>query len=266
MPLDTHTGFMVAASSVAFGAYFMTVKKTFKLPTKRLAWVLPTASALILGSLSLYELHRLGTLGWDLNRLAFTDSPVSRWGISIFLSSLLTDCFFGTLYYLDQFDPLSGWAHHTFYIGATLYALHGNFTSGMLIFMTSEFPTFILAMGHVMPELRSDLGFGLSFLSTRILYHAWLSYKTLMLKDPAFEVRRRSGAVPCSRHRIRAYDSMCFYADRIAMYACSSLSILGAEVRITGSLVRRPPDDPARVVVRCLGQGPGSQDEEGRCR
>lgn len=129
MAIDAEIGTMTAYASAAFGLYFLAVKTTFTdLPTKRLAWVMPIASSLTLGVLSLYELWRLQQADFDLGRVAFTDSAVSRLAASIFLASLLTDCFFGSLFYLDQFDPLSGWFHHAFYVGATLYALHGGFT------------------------------------------------------------------------------------------------------------------------------------------
>lgn len=61
--------------------------------------------------------------------------------------------------------------------------------AGVIVFMANEFPTFILALGTVVPSLRNDLGFGLSFLATRVMYHGWLTAKTLMLKNPPYEVR-----------------------------------------------------------------------------
>ena len=47
-------------------------------------------------------------------------------------------------------------------------------TNVFLFFLPAELPTFLLALGTVVPKLRSDLLFGITFFLTRILFHFYL--------------------------------------------------------------------------------------------
>ena len=40
--------------------------------------------------------------------------------------------------------------------------------------MIEEIPTFLLALGSIFPSCRTDIGFGLTFLIFRILFHGYL--------------------------------------------------------------------------------------------
>lgn len=86
-------------------------------------------------------------------------------------------------YYPDQIQLLSGWVHHTLYLALMAWALSSHFTCGFCLFLPMEFPTWILAVGSIYPERRSDLLFGASFFATRILYHAMLLQRLLRIRD-----------------------------------------------------------------------------------
>lgn len=63
------------------------------------------------------------------------------------------------------------------------WALNSHFTCGFCLFLPMEFPTWILAVGSIYPERRSDLLFGVCFFATRILYHAMLLQRLLRIRD-----------------------------------------------------------------------------------
>lgn len=86
-------------------------------------------------------------------------------------------------YYRDQIQLLSGWVHHLLYLALMAWALSAHFSCGFVLFLPLEFPTFILAMGSIYPERRSDLLFGLSFFFTRICYHVLLLQRILRIAD-----------------------------------------------------------------------------------
>ncbi len=88
-------------------------------------------------------------------------------------------------YYPEQIQLLSGWVHHTLYLALMVWALSGHFTAGFCLFLPLELPTFILAMGSIYPERRSDLLFGSTFFATRICYHFTLLQRILRVGDAA---------------------------------------------------------------------------------
>lgn len=93
----------------------------------------------------------------------------------------IIDLIYGSIYYPDAIDFLSGWIHHIVYIWIVLLCTTGNgliltsryFAKGMGIFFLLEIPTFMLSLGHIFKSLRSDYGFGFSFWVFRIILHAY---------------------------------------------------------------------------------------------
>jgi len=91
-------------------------------------------------------------------------------------------------YYPSQIHLLSGWVHHCFYLGVLAWALHSHFSLGFCLFLPLEIPTFILAVGSIYPQRRSDWLFGMTFFITRICYHLWLFVLVREIKDPRLPV------------------------------------------------------------------------------
>ncbi|KAF9904107.1 hypothetical protein EC991_003082 [Linnemannia zychae] len=88
-----------------------------------------------------------------------------------FVSYLICDLGLGMVYYPDFVDPLSGWAHHLFYLGImSLATAQGNISTLFAMGTPIEVSTIFLATGHIFPTLRSDVVFATSFLFARILY------------------------------------------------------------------------------------------------
>ena len=78
--------------------------------------------------------------------------------------------------------------HHIFYLGVLAWALSSHFTLGFCLFLPLEIPTFILAVGSLYPQRRSDWLFGLTFFITRICYHLLLFLLVWEIKDPRLPV------------------------------------------------------------------------------
>lgn len=55
-------------------------------------------------------------------------------------------------------------------------------------FLPLELPSFILALGTIYPEYRSDIGFGATFLITRLVYHSLLLFFMLQIKNPRLTI------------------------------------------------------------------------------
>ncbi|OAQ23466.1 hypothetical protein K457DRAFT_83336, partial [Linnemannia elongata AG-77] len=88
-----------------------------------------------------------------------------------FVSYLICDLVLGCVYYRDFVDPLSGWAHHLFYLGVMSRATaQGNISTLFAMGTPIEVSTIFLATGHIFPTLRSDVVFATSFFLTRIVY------------------------------------------------------------------------------------------------
>ncbi|KAG0359838.1 hypothetical protein BGX24_005698 [Mortierella sp. AD032] len=88
-----------------------------------------------------------------------------------FVSYLICDLGLGMVYYRDFVDPLSGWAHHLFYLGVMSRATaQGNISTLFAMGTPIEVSTIFLAMGHIFPTLRSDVVFATSFFLARIVY------------------------------------------------------------------------------------------------
>ncbi|KAF9127797.1 hypothetical protein BGW39_005616 [Mortierella sp. 14UC] len=88
-----------------------------------------------------------------------------------FVSYLICDLGLGMLYYRDFVDPLSGWAHHLFYLGIMSRATaQGNISTLFAMGTPIEVSTVFLATGHIFPTLRSDVAFATSFFLARIVY------------------------------------------------------------------------------------------------
>ncbi len=170
---------------------------------KRFGWILSLANSLILSTLAIiYTYYRyidinefnknekFPVLYISNNMLQvdgkFDDLMIGKDNISYIMSIHLAvvniiDLVYGSIYYPDAIDILSGWIHHIVYIWIVILCTTGNgailtsrlFSKGLGIFFLLEIPTFLLALGHVFKSFRSDYGFGLSFWIFRIILHAY---------------------------------------------------------------------------------------------
>lgn len=98
-----------------------------------------------------------------------------------FAMACVFDLGFGLLCYRKYLDPLTAYVHHTVFIWIMITATTGNggfitaekFAPSFLYMLVEELPTFLLGLGMVVPALRTDIGFGVTFFLLRIVYHAY---------------------------------------------------------------------------------------------
>ncbi|TFJ82174.1 hypothetical protein NSK_006503 [Nannochloropsis salina CCMP1776] len=174
-------------SSAFLTAGFFWVKTPDMTP-KRLAWLLSAFSSFITASLSMSALYQLFAQSWVIENVLFADDRLSRFTATFFIAFLILDLALGMRYYPSQIHLLSGWVHHCFYLGVLAWALHSHFSLGFCLFLPLEIPTFILAVGSIYPQRRSDWLFGMTFFITRICYHLWLFVLVREIKDPRLPV------------------------------------------------------------------------------
>jgi hypothetical protein len=138
---------------------------------RRRSWLLAVAASAALSALG--AATALGLLAGPpgaLLRHATSDPPLSRLAVCAFGVFLLLDLGVGFLDYGELVDPLTGYAHHTFFLLCGAWALAqrqcGLFTAMAVI----ELPTLLLGLGALHAPLQSDAAFAASFVATRLAY------------------------------------------------------------------------------------------------
>jgi hypothetical protein len=96
--------------------------------------------------------------------------------ILYFTAYLIMDVYVGSTEYPKYMTTLSGNFHHGIYTVVNLISLYVGVYPLYLLHMLSELPTFLLSIGSFDNNLRNDNLFGITFFSTRILYHILLTW------------------------------------------------------------------------------------------
>lgn len=178
--------------SILFSCIWVGLFYTFKAfisETKKLGWVISlinSAVTTIFGfSYLFYNLNRHKNFffyGPDPNLIFYSvqnvEVIISIW----FGSACIFDLLFGVIYYPKYLKLLTGYVHHTVFIWMMVFSCSGNggfvkarpFTSAFVYMLIEELPTFLLSLGSIFPSCRTDLGFGITFLFLRIIYHFYI--------------------------------------------------------------------------------------------
>ncbi|WVQ71788.1 hypothetical protein IAR50_001330 [Cryptococcus sp. DSM 104548] len=104
-------------------------------------------------------------------------AALARIGVVFFGTYLLS---IGYFKYRNQIGLLTGWVHHTVYIGLMVYLMNSRHSSVFMAGCVMELPTFELAISNLFPPIRNDLRFLLSFFAFRIAYHGTLLFDCLL--------------------------------------------------------------------------------------
>ena len=184
MSHEHYEWFVVDASvsvAVLLGSFFL-----FKLmyrhkdpakTTRGLGWFLSALTAVpqtVLGTMYAWRFLAAPSYGaLDI----WSDDRIARMSLTFFGAHLIFDTVLGVLYYPKYFNLLSGWVHHVLYLLLIRVLLQTNSTRALMPGFVEELPTAILAFGNLFPSLRMDLLFGLTFLLTRIVFHALYSFR-----------------------------------------------------------------------------------------
>jgi len=182
----------VFASFVIYGilgsCLYLVLKYKYgpKTTTKQIAHLLATVASLLtsilstpiaIGALGLYAKTNEEAADYMLRNTCYTEFVMILY--AVYLGLDLLGAYF---IYPKQMDLLAGWVHHVVYLLQINAALKGEFSTALCAFFVEELPTFILDCGTLFPKLRSDWGFGLTFILLRIVYHGFITvvfiYKT----------------------------------------------------------------------------------------
>jgi len=138
------------------------------------AWLFTLFTSILYSLSSLRSIMRLHTSindGGDTLRYYYAnENVVDRFLIIFLISYLGLDCIIGPFEYKEYLQVGSTWIHHSIFISYSLYILNTNISSVFITLSPVEIPTLVLALGSIIPVLRSDELFGLSFFLFRILY------------------------------------------------------------------------------------------------
>lgn len=146
------------------------------LTVKQKAYILSIKSSLTLVLIGIYFNYYYFSCGFSQEKF-FTilqQNDTLNFGklvVLYFASFLLMDIYIGNQEYPEYMKTLSGNFHHAIYICVNLISLYTGLYPLYLLHMMSELPTFIMSIGSFDSNLRNDNLFGLTFFSTRILYH-----------------------------------------------------------------------------------------------
>ncbi len=171
--------------------------------TKRLAWIISVVNSGVMTAAGFYYLsfklsidaHFFSMIPQNIvhfnDRTDFT-TLVCLW----FALANLVDIVFGLFYYPKYLGVLTAYIHHSVFIWMMFAATTGNglfmtvtpFAPAFCNVLIEEFPTFLLAVGSVVPSLRTDIGFGLSFFLLRIVYHIYFLIYAATIKVQTVEL------------------------------------------------------------------------------
>ena len=176
-----HLNLMIIIGLILFGL-FLIIHPYFPKPAQK-SWLISIISSGFLTIIGFYRVSRT-IAGFDIltRDTIHSDDQLSLFAVIYFATCNLLDLILALFYYKDDMDILSGWIHHTFYFLFMVVLIRYHSTFGFSFVFIEEFPTLLLALGHVSSSLRNDLLFGISFIITRVIYHGWFLY-VLIVKD-----------------------------------------------------------------------------------
>ncbi|KAI8325096.1 hypothetical protein GQ54DRAFT_240300, partial [Martensiomyces pterosporus] len=137
---------------------------------KQLAWVLTFTTCVVVTTGSIPYVVTALRNNLDVSKLVYTDT-FSLLLLGLFLAYLVWDLALGLVYYRSTITILTGYIHHTLYIGLVLFAATHGVSAIFVLLCYNELPTIILALGHIRKEWRSDWMFATTFFATRIALH-----------------------------------------------------------------------------------------------
>ncbi|CAO3632505.1 unnamed protein product [Cunninghamella blakesleeana] len=117
------------------------------------------------------------------NILNLLDTTYETWSLVttvFFMTFLVLDLSIGSILYRKQIGLLTGWIHHITYLGLLFWVMKKRYTGLFITMCVLEIPTFLLALGSIHKPFRNDYVFATTFVSTRILFHAFMILNTFL--------------------------------------------------------------------------------------
>jgi len=137
---------------------------------KQRSWVLTSVSSAAMSLFSLPLVLQFAIARGQLKHVPVYSLATDSVG-RFFQAYLIVDLTMGMLFYRSKVNILTGWIHHTVYVFIVEYAIQGSWSHIFCLAAVMEIPTFVLALGSIVPRLRSDVFFAACFFTTRIAFH-----------------------------------------------------------------------------------------------
>ena len=146
------------------------------LTEKARAWLL---TALVAPMMILFSIPFLWTI--PFNDYSLMQHPAIVPIAGFFLSYMMMDLIMGQFYYPRKITFLSGYVHHMVYSYIIVDAVQNGIGGAFIMLGIMDTPTWLLALGSILPHYRTNWGFGLSFFATRILFHIYFVYRLILM-------------------------------------------------------------------------------------
>ncbi|ORX33755.1 hypothetical protein BD324DRAFT_584583 [Kockovaella imperatae] len=168
MPVSIYT--CLCAAYCIFAPFFSTTRKR--------AYILSVISSSIMSSVSLpyvYLYLRYGLHGaYKMSQNGWLEE-LGRFATAFFGTYLFADLTLGYLMYKSEIGLLTGWVHHTVYIGLMIYLNMVSESPVFLIAGIMEVPTLDLGLSNLFPQVRNDVRFLSSFFIIRIVFNLYFA-------------------------------------------------------------------------------------------
>lgn len=172
---------------------------------RRLSWVISFLGSSSMTVMSvIYIIHLLpkypGMFSMDISAEPSVFLAVDNFAAYVCLWFALINFFdlaLGAIFYRKYLDPLTALVHHPVFIWITyssctgrVFSLTGQTIEGIpyarlfLLMSVEEIPTFLLALGAVVPSMRSDICFGATFFLLRLCLHIYFFIYAVRLSVP----------------------------------------------------------------------------------
>lgn len=155
--------------------------------TKKLAWMISVLNSFIMSIIGIFYIYyKIGDVvsiimsGTGGRNIFHGLDNVSAIACLWFGLANVADLIFGFMYYHKEQGLLTAYFHHSVFIWIMVICTTGKglivncvpFAPTFLFMCIEEIPTFLLALGTVNKTFRTDIGFGITFFSLRIVYHS----------------------------------------------------------------------------------------------
>jgi hypothetical protein len=144
---------------------------------KRQAWtinLLCSFTLSICGVIDFLYVEKNGLWTYDF---IYSDERYARTIVLFFTAVNVLDLSLGWIFYREHLHPLTTIVHHSYFIIVLTTMLGAHHITGLVLTFIMEIPTFILTVGTIWPQYRSDLWFGVTFFTFRIGFHLYMIYR-----------------------------------------------------------------------------------------
>ncbi|KAF8145036.1 hypothetical protein K438DRAFT_1735644 [Mycena galopus ATCC 62051] len=214
-------------------------------------WILTTLASSVMTAFALPGVRDYLTMGG----VQGVEPRVWAVGVNRFFQAYLTaDMLVGGLCYRSQIGFLTGWVHHVHHVLITETTIRSGWAHLFCLAAVMELPTFILGASTLLPALRSNVVFALTFFATRIAFHLVLLYGLGM--TPGLRVPAGILVLVFPMHAMWFHGCVAGFVRRHRQRAASSVNAEGVvvqkapEVGIDGSDKSGAPEAASARVGR----------------